>query len=80
MASHEMALSILKEQLELDREILKYFENERSTLEKDGHGHKNASYRHWANNKTKIYIRILNVEHTIKFLEGQLTPPKKPNT
>lgn len=79
MASHEVAISHLKEQLELDRAILKYYETERNALEKENQNHKNASYRHWANNKTRIYIRILNLEFTIKFLEGHIEPPKKTN-
>lgn len=79
MASHAVALSILKEQLALDREILKYYEFERSALEKEGHSTVSASYRHWASHKTKIYIRILNLEFTIKFLEGHIEPPKKTN-
>jgi hypothetical protein len=79
MASHAVAIGILKEQLALDREILKYYEHERSALEKEGAGTSNASYRHWASNKTKIYVRILNLEFTIKFLEGYIDapPPRK---
>lgn len=69
MADHKFAIEVLEEQLALYKDILNYFEKERDSLEKEGFGLENASYKHWLDNKIKIFLKITNLEYTIKHLK-----------
>ena len=69
--SHEVAIKVLEDELELTNDILNYYEGNRLKLKAQGFSITDPSYRHWAVNKAKLMVKQMQLQHTISYLRDE---------
>lgn len=68
--SHDIAIQVLEEELELTIAIIKYYDISKNKLAKEGFNMSDASYRHWAINRVRMQKNRVGLEYTLKFLKA----------